>query len=188
MKIINQIYDFKARTDQEINDKKIMLEWLENYHENALTRQNEVAHFTSSAIILNPSLDKVCLVYHNIYQTYCWVGGHNDGDEDAIAVALKEAKEETGIETFKVLGEGLASLEIVPVYAHYKRGSMVSSHLHFNTSILLIAQESESLKIKADENSDVKWIDITEIENYSNEKELIAIYHKLIQRAQERKC
>lgn len=187
MKLINQINDFDAKTDQEKSDKKIMLDWLVQYHDNALTRENQVAHFTSSAIILNPQLTKICMVYHNIYQTYCWVGGHNDGNEDAIEVAIKEAKEETGIRCFQVLSEGLASLEIIPVYAHYKKGSMVSSHLHMNTSILLIAEESESLCVKADENSDVKWIPITEIEQYSNEKELIEIYQKLIHRAQERK-
>ena len=186
MKLTNQIKAYYPINDQEINDQRIMLDWLEQNPNNALLRSNEIAHFTASAIIMNQSFTKVCMVYHNIYQTYCWVGGHHDGDEDAIAVALKEASEETGITNFQLFEEGLSSIEILPVFAHYKKGKYISGHLHMNTSILLVADEEELLQVKEDENSDVKWIKVEQLEQYSNEPELIVIYKKLIQRTIER--
>lgn len=63
----------------------------ENY-----TREGEV-HCTSSAFLCNESLDKVLFVYHNIYDSYTWPGGHNDGERDFFKVAIRETEEETGI-------------------------------------------------------------------------------------------
>lgn len=183
MKVYDQLIQFKPVNDQEKNDQKIMLDWLNQYGKQVLTRENEVAHFTSSAIILNPTFDKICMIHHNIYKTWTWVGGHNDGSEDFIETALKEANEETGLSDFEVLSNQILSVEILPVFDHYKRGKYVSAHLHMNASVVLIADENQPLMIKEDENSGVKWVAIEEIGNYSNEPELIAVYMKLINKA-----
>ena len=34
------------------------------------------------------------MVYHNIYNSWSWLGGHADGETDLLAVALREVKEE----------------------------------------------------------------------------------------------
>lgn len=81
--------------EQERNDKARFLEMLDL--ENILTRENEEAHVSSSAWVMNETLDQVLMAYHNIYQSYSWLGGHADGDPDLFAVALREAKEESGI-------------------------------------------------------------------------------------------
>lgn len=47
------------------------------------------------------------MVYHNIYDSWSWTGGHADGDEDVLHVAMKEAKEETGIQTLVPVKEAL---------------------------------------------------------------------------------
>lgn len=47
------------------------------------------------------------MAYHNIYKSWAWTGGHSDGDSDLLNVALKEAKEETGLENLKVLSDGI---------------------------------------------------------------------------------
>ncbi|WMM23788.1 GNAT family N-acetyltransferase [Tissierella sp. MB52-C2] len=52
---------------------------------------------------MNKSLDKVLMIHHNIRNTWAWTGGHVDGDSDFLHVAIKEAKEETGINTFTAL-------------------------------------------------------------------------------------
>ena len=78
--------------EQERSDKARFLEVLDL--ENILTRENEEAHVSSSAWVMNEALDQVLMAYHNIYQSYSWLGGHADGDPDLFAVALREAKEE----------------------------------------------------------------------------------------------
>ena len=61
-----------------------------------LTRDNKCYHFTSSAWVVSPDFKKVLMVYHNIYNSWSWMGGHADGESDLLKVAIKEVKEESG--------------------------------------------------------------------------------------------
>ena len=120
------------------------------------------------------------MIYHNIYKSWAWTGGHADGDTDLLNTAIRELKEETGVKNVKVLDDDIFSLEIVCVNGHMKRGEYVSSHVHLNLTFLLEVDENETLKMKEDENSGVKWINIEDVEKVSNEKWIKEnIYRKL---------
>ena len=67
-------------------------------------------------------------------------------------------KEETGIEHLRLIGGGAVSLEILPVWAHVKRGKAVGSHLHLNVSYLFEADDTLPLRVAEDENSAVGWL------------------------------
>ena len=96
-------------------------------------------------------------------------------------VHQRELKEETGVENVKILKNDIFSLEIICVNGHVKRGNYVPSHVHLNLTYLLEVDENELLKIKADENSGVKWIDINDIETVVNEKWVLEnVYKKII--------
>lgn len=179
------IFAYKPSNEQEKSDRKIILHYIENFHEDILTRENEIAHMTSSGLILNQSLDKILMIHHNIYNTWTWTGGHADGDGDMLRVAIKEAKEETGISNIFPLTNDLASIDIIPVYGHMKRGRYVSSHLHLNTSYILIADEKEKPIINKEETSDVGWVKVNRLDQYSNEPYLIEIYNKIIEKARQ---
>ena len=125
MNFRESILKYSPINEQEANDKKIILDYIDNFYENILTRENQIAHMTSSGLILNKALDKILMIHHNIYNTWTWTGGHADGDDDMLKVALKEAKEETGLNNIIPLTEELASIDIIPVYGHIKRGKYV---------------------------------------------------------------
>ena len=95
-----------------------------------LVRENEIAHMTSSGFIVNKDRTKVLMIHHNIYNSWGWTGGHADGDSDLIAVAIKEAKEETGIKNANPITNDICSIDILPVNSHIKKGKYVASHLH----------------------------------------------------------
>ena len=63
-----------------------------------------------------------------------------------------------------------------------KQGKFVNTHLHLCFSYLLIADESETLQYKPDENSGVKWLPFSQISNYCSEAHMIPVYEKLIQK------
>nr|WP_279380151.1 NUDIX hydrolase [Sporosalibacterium faouarense] len=140
---------------------------------------------TSSGLILNKSLDKILMIHHNIYNTWTWTGGHADGDSNMLKVAIKEAKEETGISKVTPLINDIVSIDIIPVYGHVKRGNYVSSHLHMNVSYALLADESEELVVNEEETSNVGWIKVNSLDKYSSEPYLIEIYNKIVRRARE---
>ncbi len=165
--------------EQEKNDKKIMLQYLEQF-DNILTRENEFAHFTASSWVLNKEKTKVLMIYHNIYQSWAWTGGHADGESDLLQTAIRELKEETGVQNVKILDDNIFSLEVICVNGHVKKGKYVSSHVHLNLTYLLEVDENEKLQIKEDENSNVRWIPIEEISKKVNEKWIEEnIYQKL---------
>lgn len=179
MKLKEQIEKYIPYNEQEENDKQIMLKYI-NTFEDVLTRNNEFGHFTASAWVVNKEKTKVLMIYHNIYKSWAWTGGHADGDIDLLGTAIREVKEETGVTNVKVLKDDIFSLEVACVNGHIKRGKYVSSHVHLNLTYLLEVDEQETLKIKEDENSGVKWINVEDVAKVSNEDWMIKnVYNKL---------
>ena len=159
---------FTPYNEQEEVERKIMLKYINDF-DDVLTRENEYGHFTSSAFILNRERTKILMIFHKIYNSWAWVGGHSDGDNDLLYVAMKEAKEETGIKNVSPICEDIYSLELINVNGHEKRGKYVGSHMHLNVTYLLEADEGDEIHIKEDENSGVKWVPIEEILNVTSE-------------------
>lgn len=174
--------NYTSDIEQEMFDKKRILEAYDKYKDELFYRKCEMMHFTSSSMIINKNRDKVLMVYHNIYDSYSWTGGHNDGDVDFMNVALKEAKEETSLSELKVLGNGPCSIEVLTVKPHIKRGKYVGGHLHLNVSFLFEADENACVHIKEDENSRIKWIPIKDLEkNISlSDIEILPVYRKIL--------
>ena len=178
MGLKEQIEKYIPYNEQEISDKELMLEYINTFND-VLTRENKMCHFTASNWIVNKDRTKVLMIYHNIYKSWAWTGGHADGDSDLLHVALKEAQEETGLSNLKLLSDGIYGLQIVTVDSHIKKGQFVSSHLHLDCCFLFEANEEDELRIKADENSGVKWIDINDTIKITNEEKMKPIYEKL---------
>lgn len=178
MKLKEQIENYKPYNEQEEKDKEMMLEYIKTFQD-VLTRKNKMCHFTASNWIVNKERTKVLMIYHNIYKSWAWTGGHADGESNLLHVAIKEAKEETGLENLKPLSDEIYSIQIVTVDSHIKRGEFISSHLHLDCCFLLEADENDTLKIKEDENSGVKWIDINKALEVTNEEKMKPIYKKL---------
>lgn len=179
MNWIDAIKSYEACNEQERKDKEIILCCLSVY-EDLLTRDNELAHITSSGFVINRNRNKALMVHHNIYQSWSWTGGHADGNGDLLSVAIQEVREETGIKNIRPVTEEMISLDILPVFGHIKRGRYVAPHLHLSVAYLLEGDEKEPLVVKADENSGVHWIAFDEIDTYSQEPHMNRIYKKII--------
>ena len=156
MNLYESIKTYIPVNEQETRDKEIMLKHLKSGVD-CFTRENQVAHFTASIWTVNKERTKTLMVYHNLYDSWSWIGGHADGIEDLSAVAMRELHEETGIQNAKLVTPDVFSLEILAVSGHMKKGKYVPSHLHLNVTFLAEADENEALTVKEDENSAVKW-------------------------------
>lgn len=177
-KLRETLLRYEPADAREARDREVMLLALDT-QPTPLTRDNPIAHFTASAWIVNPARTRVLMAFHNIFRTWSWTGGHADGESDLLAVALREAREETGIADVRPVREGIYSLEILPVPAHVKRGRQVSPHLHLNVTFLLEADDAQPLRAKPDENSDVAWLPPDEAAENREEPFMAVIYRKL---------
>ncbi|MBU5331923.1 NUDIX hydrolase [Anaerocolumna aminovalerica] len=177
---IKLIETYSPANAQEAQDKKVILNYIKHFENNVLLRDNEIAHITSSGFIMNKSLDKALLVHHNIRNVWSWTGGHADGDEDLLHVSLKEAKEETGVIDIHPLTDGIASIDILPVFGHMKNSKYVNAHLHLSIAYVLIADEKNEVCSCSEENSGVEWFPIEKFtQKYFDEGD-VYLYNKLI--------
>ncbi len=158
-KFIKQIEEYVPFNEEEARDRELMLTCLVT-EQNLFTRENKLAHFSASGWVVNPARTKILLAYHNIYRSWTWLGGHADGETDLLRVALREVREESGVNHVRPVSEEIFSLEALTVKGHWKRGTYVSSHIHLNLTYLLEASEDDLLRVKADENSGVAWFPI----------------------------
>lgn len=170
--------------EQEREDRRMMLDCLEK-RPDVLNRSDEMAHFSASAWVVNPARTKVLMLYHNIYNSWSWPGGHADGEEDLLGVALREVREETGLKDVRAVTDALYSLEILTVNAHFKRGRYVVPHLHLNLTYLLEADDRQALQSKPDENSAVQWFPLEQAVDASSESDMRIIYAKLNRKLKE---
>ena len=196
---------FEPFNEQEAADKRVILRALDT-DPDCFDRSAQ-AHMACSIWVVDPTFAQTLLVYHNIYDSWSWIGGHADGECDLAAVALRELQEETGVAHARlVMGEargadgapavpaptvdgfrplcgpgGIYSLEVLTVDGHEKRGAYVSSHLHLNVTYLAIADPAEPIRIKPDENSGVRWVPLEDAIRLSTEPWIRdRIYRKLI--------
>lgn len=182
MSLFQEIENYEPLNEQEARDKEVMLKYILN-NENCLMRENLIAHFTVSLWTVNQARTKTLMVYHNIYQSWSWIGGHADGIEDLCSVAMRELQEETGVSNASLVSRDIFSLEILTVDGHIKKGAYVPSHLHLNVTYLAEADENEKLVVNEEENQAVKWWTFDEALEVSTEPWFVEnVYKKLIER------
>ena len=79
---------------------------------------------TASAWVVSPDRTQVLMAYHNLYDSWSWLGGHADGDRDLLAVSMREVREESGLTAVRPVSPHIYSLEILTVDGHEKRGRL----------------------------------------------------------------
>lgn len=166
--LIRQLTAYNPWNEQERADAGEMLRLLHT-EPDLFLRTNKTAHMTASAWVVDKEREHVLMVYHNLYRSWSWTGGHADGEHDLLAAAMREVREETGIKKVNPVFTNIYSLEILTVDGHVKKGIYVPPHLHLNLTFLLEADRRETLRCKEDENSGAAWFGLEEAVEASTE-------------------
>jgi 8-oxo-dGTP pyrophosphatase MutT (NUDIX family) len=132
-------------------------------HPDAFERHHLPGHITGSSWIIDHSRQLVLLIHHGTLNRWLQPGGHADGEENVVNVALREAEEETGVKHFQLLQKKIFDLDIHPIPA---RGNF-PDHLHYDIRFLFQADKTEKL-IVSDESHDVAWIAIDRLGDLTN--------------------
>ena len=181
--LIQAIQAYVPYNDSEQRDQEQILAYLMQ-HPRCLTREDPIAHFTTSVWTVDQAREKTLMVYHKIYDSWSWIGGHADGSADLAAVAMRELQEETGIAQARLVSDAIFSLEILAVQGHTKKGVWIPSHLHLNVTYLAEADETQPLTACAAENSAVQWWGFDDVARVSDEPWMVhQVYQKLIEKS-----
>ena len=168
MELEKALEKFCPWNEQEARDQEEILARLARA-EALYTRENTAAHVTASGWVVSPDRKQVLMAYHNLYDSWAWLGGHADAERDLLKTAMREVMEESGLTEVKPVSEEIYSVEILTVNGHEKHGSYVSSHLHLNVTYLLEADPALPVHNKPDENSRVAWFSLEEAVKRSSE-------------------
>ena len=180
--MIGKIAAFTPLCEQEERDREQFFQAFSAF-ENIFDRACLPCHMTASGWIVNKDRTKVLMAYHNIYNSWSWLGGHADGEFDLLSVALREAKEESGLSEVTAVNGDILSLESLTVDGHVKKGIWVPSHLHLNVTYLLEADDTAPLTAREGENKAVKWFTPEEALKASTEPWFVEqVYGKLVGR------
>jgi 8-oxo-dGTP pyrophosphatase MutT (NUDIX family) len=95
-------------------------------------------------------------------------GGHADGDLDLLGVALREAREESGLSRIEPVTGEVFDVDIheIPPFKD------IPAHYHFDVRFLLVADDSE-MPSRNDESNEVKWVELSEIQRYTDEESVL---------------
>ena len=180
MNLRQEIENYIPFDEQEKNDKEQFLIFI-NTFDDVLTRDNIFGHFSASAFLVNKKRNKMIVVYHIINDGWIYPGGHADGDDNLLSVAVREVEEETGLKA-KILDENIYAIQSAPVKGHIKSGKYVSSHIHFDVLYLMEADDRIPLKYEENESKGVKWISFEEADDKTMCDFIRPIHKKIIEK------
>ncbi len=170
--LINSFRSYQTLFDEEQKFMPAFLELLN--HQDCFQRTHLPGHVTGSAWIVNADRSKTLLVHHAKLHKWVQPGGHADGDENILNLALREAEEETGLRRLKSFNT-IFDLDI-HIIASRKD---FPEHFHYDIRFLVEGDESEKI-IVTDESHDVKWISLNDLENFTKERSVLRMKDKVL--------
>jgi 8-oxo-dGTP pyrophosphatase MutT (NUDIX family) len=113
-------------------------------------------HVTASALVIDRTTQRVLLRWHARQHAWIQVGGHADPDEfDPLAIALREATEETGLSDLSAWPgtEGPIHVVVVPVPAN----DVEPAHEHADVRYVLATDRADDIRAET-EGAAVRWL------------------------------
>ena len=131
-------------------------------------------HVTGSAWVVDSGGSRVLLTHHRKLGKWLQLGGHSDGDPDTLAVALREAQEESGLRV-RPISEAVLDVDIHTIPA--SKGE--PAHLHYDVRFAFRAASSGRLRV-GPESIDLAWIDIEDLSRLTDEESMLRMARKYL--------
>jgi 8-oxo-dGTP pyrophosphatase MutT (NUDIX family) len=170
--LLDQLADYAAKYPDEAETVGRFIDFVRSEGD-CFERSLAVGHVTGSAWILNSDGSQVLLTHHRKLDRWLQLGGHADGDPDVFAVALKEAREESGLSDFEAVIEGIFDLDIHPIPARKSD----PEHLHYDVRYLLRATGATDYVV-SDESHDLRWVPLDEVTTLTTEDSMTRMVRK----------
>jgi 8-oxo-dGTP pyrophosphatase MutT (NUDIX family) len=142
-------------------------------HGDCLLRTCAPGHLTGSAWVVSPDRSLTLLTLHRKLGKWLQLGGHADGDPDLLSVALREAREESGLEGLRPLSEGIFDVDRHWIPA---RGAE-PGHWHHDLRFLLEADPGRPLTVTR-ESRELAWVEVARVAALNPEESMSRMVRK----------
>ncbi len=156
--------------------EKQMLEHIQNFVRTEIRcfeRSLPAGHITGSAWILDRGRTHVLLTHHRKLDRWLQLGGHADGDPDVLKVALREGREESGLENMVPVSDAIFDLDVHEIPPHKNE----PKHLHYDIRFLFEADKDAPLKISG-ESKNLEWIALEKVSEYTTDESMMRMVRK----------
>ncbi len=163
--LLGLLMDYRGRWCGEEAMVTRMIQFVTD-HPDCFERSLTAGHVTGSAWVVDDTGTRVLLTHHRKLNRWLQPGGHADGDPDALRVALREVREETGLDAIPAI-EGLFDVDIhlIPARKHEP------AHYHYDARFALRVDHADPLVI-SDESHDLRWVPLSELGEYTDDESM----------------
>lgn len=155
--LITDLENYVASCDEETSFVSRFLSLLSD-EPRCFYRDCFPAHITGSALLLDHTGTQILMNHHKSLNKWLNFGGHADGEEDILAVAIRETMEESGLTNLKPYSANIIDIDIHTIPANNKKGE--PEHEHFDIRYLMQMTSEDNTPILSNESIDLRWVPI----------------------------
>ena len=148
-------------------------------HSDCFERSQLLGHITGSAWIIDQDYSHTLLTHHRKLDRWLQLGGHSDGDPNTLAVALREGREESGLETLHPVNDTIFDVDVHLIPARKDE----PAHYHYDVRFLLQADRNTPLVV-SDESHELAWVSLDEAARLAPDESIQRMIQKTRQLSQ----
>ncbi|MDB6169987.1 MAG: hydrolase [Verrucomicrobia bacterium] len=145
-------------------------------HADCLKRELSIGHVTGSAWVVDSSRTRTLLTHHRKLEKWLQLGGHADGDPDLLAVALREAREESGLTGIRATSRDIFDVDRHLIPARKSE----PAHWHYDIRFMIEADPAEPLKV-SDESKELAWVPVAHVTALNPEESMARMVRKTLE-------
>lgn len=154
--LLNLLHNYRCNTEEESAKLKNFISFVEKSPD-CFHRSNLEGHITASALLFSPDKKSVLLTHHKKIGQWLQLGGHADGMIDPFEVALKEAKEESGINEIYAESKTIFDFDIHFIEKHKND----PAHYHYDLRYIMHSRSFDF--IVSEESNTLEWVLVKKI-------------------------
>lgn len=174
--LLSRLRNYRERWPEETPMTDRLISFVESYAD-CFERSLQIGHITGSAWVVNQAGTHVLLTHHKKLNMWLQLGGHADGNSDILDAALREAVEESGIQTLEPGGSNIFDIDIHLIPERKNE----PAHHHHDIRFVFLCLENETY-IVSNESYDLAWVEIQSLEKFTNEESMLRMKEKWLNR------
>lgn len=168
------LQQYEPQDSDEQRYKGLMIAFIRE-NEDCFERSLTIGHLTGSAWLLNNDGTQALLMHHYKLDRWLQLGGHCDGNPDILAVAVKEAQEESGIMSIAPISSSIFDIDVHLIPA----AKGIAEHYHYDVRFLLQVQGDETV-VQNNESKELRWIPKNRSAVPTDQRSVVRMFEKWV--------